>query len=676
VDHVERLKRILDVGGFTQLVLAERIGVSHVSLNAWMNGRAVPRKSAQRTIDRLYAEVVSANHLTNYDATVFSSAQIEALAQGKGGREVVRILRDSRRREVAARIEMIFEMAPSSAASRDLLARAEAHDNDAYAEMLQYPHVGVWSARCLDALLEERSEPHAAPHLAHLAAVAATTAWKCGVQDFEIDIEVDERAVMLPGLGRVMLGDDPKRSTIRCREGRLSVVTSASSVDLPDDLERSAHNWHPLRTIVARHDDLELRIAFDDIDPYRGQKSSLGIVSSAQRIESVDFKRWVEVINEAWSLLVDRHRERALEIAEGVCTVVPLDDHVRWLTGFYRDGFGAVLSTMPQSEQAFALTLIEEFQRMKVSALHLVQPLHEAGSSSRFYAPWSLAPLDGQGLVEGFYSTASTLEFSQYQCESSIGEQWSEWASQWCTRLSWEASAYLRLLHMGELTPFGSALRDALHESVTRDRPSPPREVMAFVRRLAIDRWMCFRLGYIRLPNEEVSRLAHAWTAGMACPLDDLGVEFVTNAPQALSGWKLRRRLGEVRLAHPDSFDDLLQNRHYRELVVPESSAADASLVAERFEEAIGLYTATLEADVADLEAWAGLAAAVNQAGVNGISTLGRFPEIVAFVSCEIRRRYDLTVDPLQLARWLEPLLMKIDDMGFEAAADPNDNSS
>lgn len=51
---VKLLKGILKTSGWTQEQLADKLGVSFVSLNAWVNGRTKPRKSMQERIEQLY----------------------------------------------------------------------------------------------------------------------------------------------------------------------------------------------------------------------------------------------------------------------------------------------------------------------------------------------------------------------------------------------------------------------------------------------------------------------------------------------------------------------------------------------------------------------------------------------------------------------------------------------
>lgn len=51
-----KLNRLLHITGKTQTELASLLQVSFVTLNSWVNGKSIPRKSAQNRIDLLYQE--------------------------------------------------------------------------------------------------------------------------------------------------------------------------------------------------------------------------------------------------------------------------------------------------------------------------------------------------------------------------------------------------------------------------------------------------------------------------------------------------------------------------------------------------------------------------------------------------------------------------------------------
>lgn len=52
----ELLQALLQISGFSQTDLAETLGVSFVTLNRWLHGKAIPRKEASKRIDALFME--------------------------------------------------------------------------------------------------------------------------------------------------------------------------------------------------------------------------------------------------------------------------------------------------------------------------------------------------------------------------------------------------------------------------------------------------------------------------------------------------------------------------------------------------------------------------------------------------------------------------------------------
>ncbi len=69
----DKLHIILHLSKMTQTQLAWKVGVSFVALNRWFNGKAVPRRKAQATIDTLY--------LAYTGQTIVPKTQLEAKKQ-------------------------------------------------------------------------------------------------------------------------------------------------------------------------------------------------------------------------------------------------------------------------------------------------------------------------------------------------------------------------------------------------------------------------------------------------------------------------------------------------------------------------------------------------------------------------------------------------------------------
>src|SRR5688500_18166317 len=63
MNHVDQLRQIIHASGLTQEALAGRLGVSFVTVNAWINGHSKPRKSALAAIEILHAELVGGSDL-------------------------------------------------------------------------------------------------------------------------------------------------------------------------------------------------------------------------------------------------------------------------------------------------------------------------------------------------------------------------------------------------------------------------------------------------------------------------------------------------------------------------------------------------------------------------------------------------------------------------------------
>lgn len=671
MDHVEKLKRTLEVSGLTQEALADRIGVSFVSINAWINGRTQPRKDALRIIDELYAELAVSS--TQNTLTTFTPLQIDQLLSGSADIEIIEALREDQHLKFLQRLESIIDLSPpeQTLPAQSLLARAKKRNSKAYKTALMYPHIATWSAACLQALLTSPNKKTTHANAMHLASIAAVVAWKCGIQNFSIEVPVQNKKIALPSLGRVTLWevDDATadKAILECHKGILAISLDTETVSLPDDLNTSTHQWEPIRTISVSEGELELHVCLDDVDPYRNFKSTLGYSTQSDRLEQLDYKTWKEHVAGAWHILAINHHEYAAGIAHCVNVLVPIQDEIRQLSAFYRHGFGAIISTIGLSPDSLALGLVEEFQRMKIHALHSFTPLHNANPDiAGYFVPSGINPLTFDNVIESFYSNASSIEFWQERLRHAFGEQRLEAAVNFSIRQSWEESLFYRLSESNKLTALGKTMVQMIHHRCTQVEEVVPLAVIDFTRGLAIDRRISFRLMNIKSHQLTIEQLCHAWNAGMTCPTNKPVPQHAEAPTTHILGWKRRRLLGEMRLSHPEKFNDILENRHYLELVLPGATLADAYVAAERFDDAFRAYQTAIEANPDDLEAWSGLALVSSRTGNVAASTLGRFPEIVADLHRNMYKTSARSEDPLHLAKWLEPLLFRMDDFAFE----------
>lgn len=74
----EKLMRILAASGWSQEGLAEKLGVSFVTLNKWVNARSQPRTGARERIDMLLAQIVGVDTVSEQE---ISEAKKRAKAQ-------------------------------------------------------------------------------------------------------------------------------------------------------------------------------------------------------------------------------------------------------------------------------------------------------------------------------------------------------------------------------------------------------------------------------------------------------------------------------------------------------------------------------------------------------------------------------------------------------------------
>lgn len=62
--YSEKLQRILAASGWSQEALSERLDVSFVTLNKWVNQRSEPRESARQRIDLIAADILGADEVS------------------------------------------------------------------------------------------------------------------------------------------------------------------------------------------------------------------------------------------------------------------------------------------------------------------------------------------------------------------------------------------------------------------------------------------------------------------------------------------------------------------------------------------------------------------------------------------------------------------------------------
>lgn len=83
----EKLQLIIKLSGLTQQELANRFGVTFAALNRWINGKAVPRRKAQASIDEFYKEYSGEKQIPE---TILDAKKAFVLRQSKAYKNVLK----------------------------------------------------------------------------------------------------------------------------------------------------------------------------------------------------------------------------------------------------------------------------------------------------------------------------------------------------------------------------------------------------------------------------------------------------------------------------------------------------------------------------------------------------------------------------------------------------------
>jgi HEXXH motif-containing protein len=313
-----------------------------------------------------------------------------ALAAGGGGPDAVRGLRAAQLSRHLLLLKFIADEWPGDPGHRDAalaaLAEAQAKAPDTVADLLTEPMIGAWVSWTVRRIRgSATSNTPLRVDLGHLGSVAAAAVARAGL-DAELTAYVRDGAVAVPTLGRAgHPRSDFAAVRLRVRRGELEVK-----------------GWEGLRWITADAGGKQLRLALDDLDPYRDCHH----IPAAGRLRPDQLPEWNERFAQAWDLLVRYAPARADELAAGLRCLVPLADlgpgPARSATA--RDSFGSFGLTTPESAVDFAVTLVHEFQHSKLSALLDLVSMYDADAPDRYYAPWRLDPRPVGGLLQGVYA--------------------------------------------------------------------------------------------------------------------------------------------------------------------------------------------------------------------------------------------------------------------------------
>ncbi|MCY1138145.1 HEXXH motif domain-containing protein [Actinoplanes sp. Pm04-4] len=438
--------------------------------------------------------------------------------------------------------------------------------------------------------------------------------------------------------------------------GRRTLVVPSDDTD-SDQLSDEA-TWWALRRVTAGREP-RLSVWVDDLDPLR----DLGDPVRPARLDGDEFARWRGLIEDAWALLCRDYPDDADAMADGVASIVPLKHLPGWDTRSASNGeaFGGVMVSEPPDATIMAVSLIHEYQHIKLGALlHLIQ-LTEPDDGSLYYAPWRDDPRPLSGLIQGIYAFFGIARFWRIRLQKVDGQERDVAAFEYLYALKQTAeSVHIGLAATG-LTETGRHLLEGLRDQVGEWLAEPVEAAGPQLERLAQitadSHRTGWRLRHFRPRAEEVTTLA-----GLLERQQPPAAEAVSSAvidPHPQLRWRQRipavaRRQAVAAAANRTGGADAVAAGE-NALLAQDGPAARDAFAGELSR--IG-PAGTIPITDDEARAWAGLAISLADAGEHAAAAaLSLRPDLVRAVYAAPGARHAST--PIEVARWLAPVVGK-----------------
>jgi HEXXH motif-containing protein len=332
-----------------------------------------------------------------------SGAELDRLASGLGGPEIVRTLRTSHFSRQILWLRGVVNSWPGSGRDRDealsTLGDAFRQAPDLVRRVLGDPLVGAWAAATVRSI--DRRDPADLDHFGRVAIAAALRAGSTA----ELTLRTHEGWLHLPTIGRIQAAGRPDPGRARADGGRLWIDG--------DEVTRADGRWQALR-VLSVPGSPSARVYLNDVDPYR----DVYRITAAERLSQGSADEWQRRLAAAWTLLCRFVPARAAELSVGLHSLVPLvtsDPHAAH-SATAVDVVGVVGLDRPNSPADFAVTLVHEFQHSKLAALLDITELCDTSSDLRFFAPWRADPRPIEGLLQGTYAFLGVADMWRALC--------------------------------------------------------------------------------------------------------------------------------------------------------------------------------------------------------------------------------------------------------------------
>ncbi|MEU6677457.1 HEXXH motif domain-containing protein [Streptomyces sp. NPDC046925] len=592
-----------------------------------------------------------------------SVAGFRDLARGEGGRAVVEELLAAERSRRMLLLRALHDglsgngvphragAGVSYGEAWSLLERAQRTAPEVFDDVLMSPNTGMWLSLTMRRLRGVSFEDQPLWVMAgHVAALAASAGVRAGL-DFSIAVPVSRGIVFLPTLGcaRIEAAQPWSTARVEARDGQLRITGEQGTALIGPGIERSAPGWHAVRRVTLGTEVPHLRIALEELDPYRTfPRPSEPLPLSAQ-----DAQTWQDLLTDAWEILLRDEPVSAEAMRAGLMSVTPTPARERFRPHSVTagDAFGGVMASRPDDAAQLAATLVHEFQHIKLGGLMRLSPLNvrdsAPGFEELFYAPWRDDPRPLGGLLQGIYAFAGVARFWRAHRHSAGGTHASlahfEFAL-WRTQV-WSTVNLVR--GHERLTPLGRRLLETLRERCAAwlDEPVPDAE-LRLARQVAAGHRARWRAHHLRPPAAAVDAAVLAWRRGDERPPPGLAAEPVLvpdsearflDIEAVLARYRLTGAGGDARDAEGAEGADVLLAAHG-----DRAGARDA-------------FVALLSGKGAPLGAWAGLGRALagEEAHEDAARLLRGFPERVCAVQHALEKATGQGADPVLLAQWV-----------------------
>ncbi|MFG1716041.1 HEXXH motif domain-containing protein [Micromonospora sp. NPDC049203] len=536
-----------------------------------------------------------------------------------------------------------------------LLVAAQRHAPAVVDRLLAHPHVGTWAGYVLRRLRGSTvtAEGPLWVDLGYLHALAAAAGVRAGLPSFTLRVPVRDGFAALPTLGGAVLpaGQRWAVAEVAAADGEATVALDGHRVAF-DSAGGGTDGWFALPTVRAEAGGQELTVGLDFLDPYRNLRSPTP--PDLDTVAAID--RWRTLLTQAWELLVRVCPERAAPIARGLFSVVPQRpaERFRTMSASAGDAFGSMLISEPEDAPELAVTLVHEFQHIKLGGLLHLTPLLIAEPRHRLYAPWRDDPRPLGGLLQGVYAFVGITEFWRAYRPVAGGAartvahfEFARWRRQVTATLA-------ELRTRPELTDVGRRLLAGLADTAATWWSEPvPGEVLAAADAAVDDHRAQWRLHHRRPDPAVAQAFAAAREAGDARPDGDYP-EPPVEADAGARRLDTRAVLLLWRLTDPEGFARLRKDPSSVGEQVSGASAADLAYAAGEVGQAHELYLAELSTGSASPSAWAGLGLTTAALGfAPAAEALRSRPELVRAVHRLLRA--GSPVDPVDLAAWVGP---------------------